>query len=242
MAGGPGEPELGDAFGRALLDMAAGTSDPVIIERDDGFIGTDAQDYLNGRDERDQWALDRAGGRVLDVGAGGGRASLVLQERGQEVVALDVSLGAIEVCRLRGVRETFTGSVLEAAAGGLRGSFDSALLLGNNLGLLCSATAAGPFLDALGALLRPGGVVVGTCMDVYHTDKAVHLGYHALTRRRGRMPGQITMRVRYQQLATGWFDWLAMSPGELARLAAGAGWQVTDVRPGAQYAVVLTRP
>ena len=187
------------------------------------------------------WALDRSHGRVLDVGAGAGRASLVLQEHGRDVVALDVSPGAAETCRRRGVRNVYTGTVEQAASDGLATSFDTALMLGNNLGLLGSADTAGTYLAALGDLLRPGGVIVGTCLDVYETDKPVHLRYHERNRQRGRMPGQLTLRVRYQQLATSWFDWLAMSVEELSGLAGAAGWQIAELRPGGLYAVVLAR-
>jgi SAM-dependent methyltransferase len=236
-----GTPELGDAFGRALLDIVAGTPDPIVIERDDGFVSTDTFDYLAGTDERDLWALDRVRGRVLDIGAGAGRACLAMQDRGQDVVALDVSPGAILACRQRGVREVYAGSAEQAAADGTAGTFDSALLLGNNLGLLGSAAAAPRFLTAVGELVRPGGVIVGTCLDVYQTDKRVHLHYHELNRGRGRMPGHLTIRVRYQRLATEWFSWLAVSPAELSELTGSAGWRITDLRPGAMYAVVLER-
>jgi SAM-dependent methyltransferase len=239
MTDGAGVPEPGDAFGRALLDIVAGAPEPIVIERDDGLISVDTTDYVTGLDDTAQWALDRATGRVLDVGAGAGRASLALQERGQDVVALDLSPGAILVCRQRGVAAVYAGSVEQAAAGGAVGTFDSALLLGSNLGLLGSPAAAGPFLAALGELLRPAGVIVGTCLDPYQTDKQVHLDYHDRNRRLGRMAGHMTIRVRYQQVATAWFDWLAMAPAELAEIAGSAGWQVAELRPGAVYAAIL---
>jgi 2-polyprenyl-3-methyl-5-hydroxy-6-metoxy-1,4-benzoquinol methylase len=44
-------------------------------------------------------------GRVLDVGCGAGRHSLEAQRRGFGVVAIDLSPGAVEVCRRRGVRD-----------------------------------------------------------------------------------------------------------------------------------------
>jgi SAM-dependent methyltransferase len=241
MKDGAGVPELGDAFGRALLDMVAGAPEPIVIERDDGLIGVDTTDYVTGLDDTAQWALDRAVGRVLDVGAGAGRASLALQERGQDVVALDVSPGAIVACRQRGVDAVYTGSVEQAAAEATVGTFDSALMLGNNLGLLASPAAAAQFLGALGELLRPGGVIVGTCLDPYQTDKHVHLDYHDRNRRLGRMAGQTTIRVRYQRLATDWFDWLAMAPAELAEIAGSAGWQVAELLPGVVYAAILAR-
>jgi SAM-dependent methyltransferase len=239
----PGEPQLGDALGRAFLDAVAGRPRPILVERDDGFISIDSIGYLGGLDARDEWALARLAGRVVDVGAGAGRAALELQRRGQQVTALDTSPGAIEACRKRGVRGVYLGDPGRAAKDGLAGSFDSALLLGNNIGLLGSPVAAGPFLRDVGALLGPGGVIVGTSSDPYQTDERLHLDYHDLNRQRGRLPGHLTLRVRYERLASDWFDWLIPSPGELEDLARPVGWQISDLRrgPGAHYAVVLER-
>jgi SAM-dependent methyltransferase len=97
------------------------------------------------------------------MGAGAGRASLAVQECGQEVVALDISPGAVEVCRRRGVEQVFCGTVAELAVAG-PAKFDSVLMLGNNLGLLGSpqpwaaglAAARPHVLAALGGVLRPG--------------------------------------------------------------------------------------
>jgi hypothetical protein len=55
------------------------------------------------------------------------------------------------------------------------------------------------------------------------------------------MPGQLTMRVRYQNMASAWFNWLAASPAETAELAAAAGWEVASSFPGPSYAAVLRR-
>ncbi|HEX3956755.1 MAG TPA: methyltransferase domain-containing protein [Trebonia sp.] len=238
-----GQPRRGDALGTVFLEALAGRPGPVVVERDDGFVSVDSIEYLGGLDERDEWAVSRATGRVADVGAGAGRAALALQERGQQVTAIEVSRGAAQACRTRGVRDVYLGTPRQAAAGGLAGGFDSALLLGNNIGLLGSRDDAGPFLDGLGALLRPHGVIVGTAIDPYQTREPVHLEYHERNRRRGRLPGHATIRVRYQDIASDWFDWLIPSPEELAALARPAGWQVTELRrgPGPGYAVVLRR-
>lgn len=50
-------------------------------------------------------ALELARGRVLDVGAGAGCHSLVLQNRGLEVTAIDISPLSVQVQQERGVRD-----------------------------------------------------------------------------------------------------------------------------------------
>jgi SAM-dependent methyltransferase len=231
----------GDALGSALLEALAGKAAPMVIERDDGFIAVDGTDYFGSLAEHDEWAVAQAAGRVLDVGAGAGRGALAVQARSQEVTALDTSAGAIEACRRRGVRSVYEGTVRQAAADGLAGTFDSALLLGNNLGLLGSRENAASFLSDLGRLLKPGGVIAGTILDVYQTSNPVHLAYHQRNRDLHRMPGQLTIRVRYENMASAWFDWLAASPAETAELAAAAGWEVASSFPGISYAAVLRR-
>jgi SAM-dependent methyltransferase len=174
------------------------------------------------------------------VGAGAGRGALALQERGQQVTALDVSAGAVEVCRRRGVHDVYHGTVGQAADDGLAGVFDSALLLGNNIGLLGSRENAVPFLADLGRLIKPGGVVAGLIVDPYETANPVHLAYHERNRQLGRLPGQLTMRVRYQNLVTPWFDWLCASPDELTALAEAARWKASIAYGGSSYVAILT--
>lgn len=238
------QPQVGDAFGEALLNKLAG--DPhfgVIYERDDGFIDSDSGDYFlepEQWDERDLWAIERAAGRVLDLGAGGGRASLALQDRGASVVALDVSPGAIETCRQRGVRETFVGEITDLVTGSQR--FDTFVALGNNLGLLGNPERAARMFEAFSVLSNPGATIVGTCLDpTFGEPPAWHASYHERNRAAGLPPGQIRLRTRFRDITTDWFDLYWMSPDELDALARKSGWQVSEVLPGLLYAATLCR-
>jgi hypothetical protein len=67
---------------------------------------------------------------------------------------------------------------------------------------------------------------VAETRDVYTTDDPGHLAYQAHNRERGRLSGQIRIRVRFRDLATPWFDYLMVSPDELRELAEPAGWTV----------------
>lgn len=237
------EPKIGDAFGAALLDAIGGGSGVHVGERDDGHVESmNADLYFS---EPDEWpetdiaALDLVAGRVLDVGAGAGRHSLALQNLGCDPVALDVSPGAIEVCRRRGVVRTYLGSI-HVLAENESETFDAAILLGLNLALLESDERSGTVFDTLHRLLRPGGVVVGTCRDPYVTDDPDHLAYHEWNRERGRLPGQIRLRYRCENLTTDWFDILFQSPNELSAMAARSGWRLEDItQPDPSYLAVL---
>lgn len=202
-----------------------------IVERDDGLInGVMAESYLA---EPDRWsaydhrALDRVRGRVLDVGVGAGRVALALQQRGVPVTGLDISAGAIEVCRARGLRNLVHASVEEHATAGHR--YDTFLLLGNNLGLLEGRERAPAFLAALARMAGPDAQVIAQGTDPYGTTDPVQVAYHERNRERGRLGGQLRLRLRYRELATHWFDYLVCSPDELADLVSGTDWRLVDI-------------
>jgi len=223
---------IGDAFGEALLAcQQAGGSPGVayeLIERSDGFVGvTDVARYFTTDSDS---AIDMASGRVLDIGAGAGRASLSLQDRGQDVVALDISAGATAVCCDRGVRATFTGSVFELVASRPE-PFDTFLMLGNNLGLLGGPVQAPLVLKALASMAAPGARIVGETADPYTTTDPLHVDYHDQNRRSGRLAGQLRLRVRHRRTVTPWWDYLFCTPEELEEIIAPTAWTLAGVQP-----------
>lgn len=240
------EPKIGDAFGEALLacwqsGVAPGASFE-IIERDDGFLGvTDATFYFQTHDqwnEAERWACDRVRGRILDVGCGAGRHAAVLTAAGYDVVGLDPSHGAIEVCRARGVNAVL-GEI--ADVGPELGQFDTFLLAGNNLGLL-GGLAQGPgVLRRLASVAAPGAQVLGIGMDPLATSDPVHQAYHRRNLELGRLPGQIRMRVRHRLLATLWFDYLFPAASDLADIVEKAQWTVERLEPGRGHFLATLR-
>jgi SAM-dependent methyltransferase len=241
--------QVGDAFGRALLDRLEGDGEPVeIIERDDGFIAmsTRASAYFGepgGDGSLDQAALDEVRGHVVDVGCGAGRFALKLQEAGHGVVAIDRSPLAVEVCRRRGVRDVRILTVARISRA--LGMFDTVLMMGNNFGLFGGRDSMRRILERMDRATNPAGRIVAEGIDPYRTDDPAHLDYHRSNRERGRMGGQIRMRVRYRTLATPWFDYLFVSIDELEELLRGTVWRLAktihDTGPGPGWIVVLEK-
>ena len=238
--------DVGDAFGDALLESLLGhVHGATIVERDDGFIDLeDLSRYFAPPDQwsdLDRWCCESVRGRVLDIGAGAGRHALFLQERGCTVTALDVSPRAAEVCKRRGVRGVFAGTV-EQLALTQPAPFDVFLLLGNNLGLLRDREYGVRLLALLASMAKAGAVLVGTCLDPYRSGDPEHLAYHDANRAAGRMPGEVTLRIRHRRRATPWMTYLFLSPDELQSLLVGTDRRIVDrLSVGPVYGVRMTR-
>jgi len=137
--------DMQDAFGRALQDHMNGETAFEVIERSDGLLDVSMPVSMYFNEYADwgligQKAVDAVRGRVLDVGCGAGRFALYLQERGLEVVAVDRSPMAVDVCRRRGVKDARVLSITEIASD--LGVFDTILMMGNNFGLFGSFSRA----------------------------------------------------------------------------------------------------
>jgi SAM-dependent methyltransferase len=232
-----------DPFGLVLTDLLAGKSAMTIVERDDGYF--DAEDssfYL--RDVRRWPAVERRAlryvrGRVLDVGTGAGRVALELQRRGRTVVGIDFSPRAARVARKRGVKDVRMAE-LEKLDDSL-GRFDTVVMFGNNLGLLGNRTKAKRILRRLHAITTERGRIVGSNYNPHGTKNRFHRTYQRGNRERGRMPGQVRIRLRYNELVSPWMEWLFASPRELDGLLEGTGWHTRRILGEREYVAIIEK-
>ncbi len=220
-----------DAYGQMLLDQYySGEPTAEIVEREDGYIeassdpGTYYESYYRWL-PAERRAVRYARGRVLDVGCGAGRHALYLQERGFDVTGIDSSPGAVKVCRLRGVRKALLRGIDEIDRF-RAGTFNTVLMMGNNFGLFGSAARTKRLLGKLARITSPDARIIAGTTNPYLTTDADHLQYHRWNRKRGRMGGQIRLRVRYKRSTSKWFDYLFVSPKEMEGLLEGSGWEI----------------
>jgi SAM-dependent methyltransferase len=235
-----------DAVGREFLDYLGGKSSWEVVERDDGYIepSPGPKVYFT---EYGDWsshvkkAMRHAKGRVLDIGCGAGRHSLYLQSRGHDVLGVDVSPLAVRVCKLRGLRRAEAMDVTQVSRS--LGVFDTVLMLGNNFGLFRNPKTARWLLRRLRGVTSERARIIAETVDPYDTTNPCHLRYHKLNRKRGRMSGQIRLRVRYQTYATPWFDYLFVSRPEMKSILEGTGWGVERFidSKGPAYVAILNK-
>ncbi len=106
------------------------------------------------------------------------------------------------------------------------GSFDTILMLGNNFGLFGSAAGTSRILKKLSRITSPEARIIAGTRNPYLTTDPDHLQYHRMNKKRGRMAGQIRLRVRFGRIIGEWFDYLLVSPKEMEALLSNSGWQI----------------
>lgn len=188
--------------------------------------------------------LRRTEGPVLDVGCGAGRMLLWLQQRGMAAVGIDVSPGAVEVCRTRGCADVRLIDVMEARADALgEGAFRTAVVFGNNIGIGGTIEGARELLWRLARAVAPSGHLLVAGLDITQTAEPQHLAYHRRNRAAGRPRGEIVMRFEYEGGVGSWVRWFHPEPEELERIALEAGWTIVEIgsAAGPFLAAVLQR-
>jgi len=236
-----------DAFGNLLCDFLSGKEVREIIERDDGFVSPSEsgikqyfsfyQDWETHHQETMKYVL----GRVLDVGCGAGRHSLYLQQQGYDVLGIDNSPLAVEVCKKRGLKNVKLLPISKLSP--KLGKFDTVLMLGNNFGLVGNIKNAKIIFDRLSRITNPGARILAESLDPYQTTEQIHLDYHEFNKQRGRLPGQLRIRVRYEKYISPWFDYLLVSKAEMNKILLETSWRIQHCidSENAQYVAVLVK-
>jgi len=173
--------------------------------------------------EIEKKALDMARGRTLDVGAAAGCHSLVLQERGIDVTAIDISPLSVETMRLRGVR-----NVREQDFFTLQNEqYETVLMLMNGIGIVGTLERMPAFFTLLDKILSPGGQVLCDSTDISYVFE-------------GDMPdmdyyGEQCFRMQYKNIIGQPFPWLYIDAGTLKDCARRNGYEAEVVAEGEHY-------
>ncbi|QLD87193.1 methyltransferase domain-containing protein [Natronomonas halophila] len=187
-------------------------------------------------------ALDRVReteGLVVDAGCGAGSHALTLQRSGADVLATDVSEGALRVADERGVDR-----IARADLQSLPAVADCVFLAGTQFGLGGTVEAFQETLDALAATTEPGGRVVGDLKDPFAVADNHVAGREELREFDTRAGiAHRRMRTEYRDLVGPWLDLLCLTPEAAREAVVPTAWSVTEVieGDGARYFLVLDR-
>jgi SAM-dependent methyltransferase len=187
--------------------------------------------------EVERVALRLCRGRVLDVGAGSGCHSLVLQEQGFEVTAIDVLPGLVEILRDRGVKDVRLAGWMDVDAG----QFDTVLMMMNGLGLAETLEGLRRFLREAPRLLRPGGQILADSTDVRTRMAPEAARSGRLQWPDGRYIGELHFQIEFEGRKGRPFGQLYVDPETLTRFTGEAGWACEIVVPPDEYGNYLVR-
>lgn len=196
-----------DIIGTALMDYYNGNySEDIITETNISEEDELPLPYLfrtfKEMPKIEQKALKAVKGKTLDVGCGAGSHSLYLQEKDLEVMAIDTSKGAIEVCKLRGVENAKNIDLLQLK----NEAFDTIILLMNGTGIFQNLENTSKYLQHLKSLLSPSGQILIDSSDLrYMYDPTAEGGILVPA---DRYYGELEFTMRYKNLESESFEWL----------------------------------
>jgi len=212
-------------YGKALTDFYQGDeSAEIIYHRDDGYsIKSPVQIFF--REESNMSKIERKAlqlcfGDVLDIGAGTGLHSLILQNKELNVKAIDISPKAVEIMKNRGVKNVECRDVFKYVGE----KFNTLLMLLHGIGITGNLDRFHRYLKHAYELTKSNGIIVFDSLDVRCTDNPKHLEYHEYNRKRGRYIGEIQMQIEYKGEKGKPFNWLHIDPDTLNKEIKKTKW------------------
>jgi len=214
-----------EPFGLALLDYIRGnTTETITLERDDSyseempisiFFRKPSEYYPH-----EHTAIDLCSGRILDIGAGTGIHSVLLQQHGFRVTAIDISPEAVTVMEHLGVKDARCIDIYEFHSE----RFDTLLLLGRGIGLTGDLNGLNKFLNHCPRIIKPDGQFLLNSCDVRKTIIPEHVKYHESNLKANKYVGEIRCRLIYKRHVGEYFNWLHVDYQTLSEHAMHCGW------------------
>ncbi len=207
-----------DIFGKALLDYFNGEFEqPLLLHNEYGDPEIiPLESYFNTFDEfsdMEYFALSRAKGKILDIGAATGRHAWYLQQQKKKVTALDLSPKCGQIMKSSGVNNVLVGDIFQLAPE----PFHTVLLLMNGIGLVGSIDGLRLFLSRMKSFVKANGQLIFDSTDISYL-------YKDTARPTNKYYGQLSFRYEYKGEVDAPFDWLYIDQAMLAKLCEEEGW------------------
>ena len=223
-----------DLYGKALLDYQHhGFSENIKTFSSLGGEDEYPLPYLfrdfNEMPILEQQALKLAKGKTLDVGCGAGSHSLYLQQKNKNVLSIDISKGAIETCKLRGIKNAQIQDIWKME----NQKFDTILLLMNGAGMCGKLYRLTDFLNHLKTLLHPNGQILLDSTDVIYMFEDEE-GNYAIDANQPYY-GETIFTMEYKNQKGAPFNWLYVDFNNLQRAANFCGLHCELIQEGEYF-------
>jgi SAM-dependent methyltransferase len=207
-----------DVFGQALSDFYYQRPSEVLWLHNDYGEAEEMPVDVFFREQSDMPdlelnALAWCSGRILDVGAGVGSHTLVLEKRGKSVTAIDICEEAVQLMKARGVKNALHQDFYTVEE-----KFDTLLLLMNGIGICGTLAGLEKFLAKASDLLLPGGQIIFDSSDVsylYDEQEKTSKPYF----------GEVKFCYEYKKQKGDWFNWVYIDQQTLKDISKKLGWR-----------------
>jgi len=211
-------------MGRALLSYLDGHHREVIVNKSlFGSFEVPVSIYFRNQEalpEAENYALSLCRGSILDIGAGSGCHSLILQKEGADVTSMDISPLHIEVMKQQGLKKVIRANIFDYA--GQR--FDTLLMLMNGIGLTGDLAGLERFLIHAHRLIRPGGRLIFDS-----TDMSVEIPDAANKNKEEKYFGTVKYSMQWRNIEGAPFKWLYVAALPLRMACKKTGWEMQIV-------------
>ncbi len=234
-----------DALGQLKAVLEDGEEDPLPLSE---LL------RLRGLPDTEAMALAMCRGSVLDVGAGSGVHSLLLQDQGVDVTAMDAQPELVELMRTRGVEQVCCADILELDQSANAMTWDTLLFMMNGLGLCGDLDGLRRLLVRCHTMVADGGAVLADGCDLRLSPAPEEADRIRLRLDAGREFCEAQLQMTFESRSGGSgeerqgerlvgapFAWLYVDYATLEQVADEAGWSCQCVfSGGAEYLARLS--
>lgn len=185
--------------------------------------------------ELEKIALEACSGKILEVGAGAGMHAKYLHENGKDVLAIDISEGAVSFMKQNNIPARlqdfyqFTGE-----------TFDTILMLMNGIGIAGELSNLENTLLHAKQLLNDGGSLIFDSSDIMYLYEDEEGGVWMDLNT--EYYGNFDYQMEYNGIESEWFKWLYVDFARMEEIAEKVGFKVEILfEDDTQYLVKLTK-
>lgn len=169
--------------------------------------------------ETEKLALDLVQGKILDVGSGTGIHARILQDKGFDVIAIDISPYAIQLAEEQGVKNAVCQNFYDLK----NKKFDTLLFLMNGIGLIETLDGFEFFFKKCNELLALDGQIIFDSSDLIYLyeeeDGSCQINLN------DAYYGEVVFQVEYDYVKGEPFPWLFIDFENLAFYAEQYGFK-----------------
>lgn len=225
---------MSDPFGEAIFDYFEKAKTPDLIINTNYTEDEQIPVSYLFRGEKEMPIIEKAAlkmcrGKVLDVGAAAGCHSILLQKKGYNVTALEISEKAAEVLKKRGIQKIILEDIYEYSDD----KYDTILLLMNGTGIGKTKAGLKTLLLHLKTLLTENGQILIDSSDIKYLFEEED-GSRWFDLNNTKYYGEMEYEVTYKKNSLK-FDWLFIDFESLEKIAEEAGLTCKMVQTGMHY-------